>query len=62
MTNAHNNPVDKANKRNEYGPMANCRDGNVIPTKKFPPQLQSEPKAMAAGRGPTSKSSAKLFI
>lgn len=41
--------------------MADCKDGKVIPTKKFPPQLQSEPKAMAAGRGPTSNSSEIFF-
>lgn len=57
ITKAHNNPVDKANNKNEYGPIADCNDGKVIPTKKFPVQLKREPKAMAEGRGPTSKSS-----
>lgn len=40
--------------RKEYAPMILRIVGKQSPTRKLPPQLASEPHAIAAGRGPTS--------
>lgn len=49
--------VDAAKSRKTYGPIAACRVGNIIPTMKLPPQLNTLPNDIAAGLGPTSNSS-----
>lgn len=37
--------------------MSELKDIKVIPTQKFPPQLNIDPQAMAIGLGPTSNNS-----
>lgn len=46
-----------ANMQNDTAPMQLFMVGNVRATKKFPPQFAILPKAIAAGRGPTSNNS-----
>ena len=57
LTICPNNKRNPANIRKVYGPMTLSTIGNVMPTIKFPPQLQTLPSAIAIGLGPTSNSS-----
>lgn len=40
-----------------YAPIIFSIVGNIMPTKKFPPQLKTLPSAIATGLGPTSNNS-----
>lgn len=57
LINNNNIVVIRAKIKKDGAPITFCIVGKAMPIMKFPPQFAILPKAMALGRGPTSKSS-----